>query len=95
VVALVIAGKYRRAQPFPDFLTTAVRDVGAATGIAPDWLNPGPASLLDLGLPAGFEQRASIRRFGGLILHVASREDQICFKLYATVDQGPGSMLRT
>jgi hypothetical protein len=91
VVALVVAGEYRRAEPFPEFLTVAVRDVAAATGLAANWLNPGPASLLDLGLPNGFERRAKIHRFAGLTLHVASREDQICFKLYASVDQGPGS----
>lgn len=91
VVALVIAGQYRRAQPFPDFLAAAVRDVADATGLAPDWLNPGPTDLLDFGLPPGFDQRATERRFGGLTLHVASREDQICFKFYASVDQGPQS----
>ena len=91
VVALVIAGQYRRAQPFPDFLALAVRDVAEATGLAPDWLNPGPTSLLDFGLPLGFEQRAILRQFGALTLHLASRKDQICFKLYATVDQGPHS----
>jgi len=91
VVALIIDGQYRRAQPFPDVLATAVRDVAEATGLAPNWLNPGPTDLLDFGLPTGFEQRATLRRFGGLTLHVASREDQICFKLYACVDQGPHS----
>ena len=55
VVALVIDGQYRRAQPFPDFLTAAVHDVADATGLAPDWLNPGPTDLLDFGLPLGFE----------------------------------------
>jgi hypothetical protein len=91
VVALVIAGQYRRAQPFPDFLAAAVRDVAEATGLAPNWLNPGPTDLLDFGLLEGFEQRAIVRRFGALTLHVASREDQICFKLYASVDQVPQS----
>jgi hypothetical protein len=91
VVALVIAGEYRRAMPFPDFLAAAVRDVAAAKGLTPDWLNPGPTDLLDFGLPVGFEQRATLRRFGALSLHVASREDQICFKLYAYIDQGPRS----
>lgn len=91
VVALVIAGEYRRAQPFPDFLAAAVQDVAAALGLRLDWLNPGPTDLLQLGLPPGFEQRTTLRRFGGLRLHIAGRKDQICFKLYASVDQGPGS----
>lgn len=76
---------------FPHFLAAAIRDVADATGLTPDWLNPGPTSLLDFGLPPGFEQRTTVRRFGGLTLHVASRKDQICSKLYASVDQGPQS----
>jgi hypothetical protein len=87
----LIAGQYRTAQPLPDFLTAAVRDVAEATGLTSNWLNPGPTSLLEFGLPEGFEQRATVRRFGGLTLHLASRKDQICFKLYASVDQGPHS----
>src|SRR5687768_12487283 len=91
IVAVVDAGTYRSASPLPDYLEAAVRDVAIATGLRPDWINGGPTSLLDFGLPEGFEQRISTRRFGGLLLHLAGREDQICFKLYATVDQGPGS----
>jgi hypothetical protein len=30
-----------------------------------------------------------MRQYGGLILHLPSREDQICFKLYAAIDRGP------
>jgi hypothetical protein len=91
MVAIVRSGQYTPAEPLPDFLVAAVNDVADVTGLTEDWLNAGPSSLLELGLPVGFEQRASLRRFGGLVLHVASREDQICFKLYASVDQGPRS----
>lgn len=56
-----------------------------------DWLNGEPTSLLDFGLPAGFDERVITRRFGGLIVHLAGRKDQIFFKLYASVDQGPNS----
>lgn len=35
--------------------------------------------------------RATSRHWGGLVLHLASRLDQIFFKLYAAVDQGPRS----
>ncbi len=48
----------------------------------------GGGSLLLLKL---IERPTKDLRFGGLILHVAAREDQICFKLYASVDQGPRS----
>lgn len=42
------------------------------------WFNAGPRSLTDLGLPER-------------ILERAHRRDQIFFKLYAAVDQGPRS----
>jgi hypothetical protein len=55
------------------------------------WLNPGPTSLLDLGLPESFFERAQRRHYGpGLEVLFASRVDQIHLKLYATVDQGAG-----
>ncbi|HZV50296.1 MAG TPA: hypothetical protein VFD49_11070 [Candidatus Dormibacteraeota bacterium] len=91
VLALVEAGHYRKARPLPSDLLEASRDVGEAFGIGGDWLNPGPTDLLDLGLPAGFEERVETRSYGALHLRLASRLDQICFKLYASADQGPAS----
>lgn len=91
VVALVKADSYISAKPFPKFLTDAVADVGSTLGLAPDWLNAGPTSLLDLGLPAGFHSRTKTRTYDALTLHIAGRFDHICFKLYAAVDQGPRS----
>lgn len=44
-----------------------------------------------LGLPEGIEGRVTVRRFDGLVVHLAGREDLICFKLYAAVDLSPGS----
>ncbi len=44
-----------------------------------------------MGLPEGFQDRLNPIYFGGLTLYCASRFDQICFKLYASVDQGPYS----
>ena len=56
-----------------------------------DWLNAGPSSLLDLGVPEGFEARLERRDYGTfLTIWFASRLDQIHFKLYALTDQGPG-----
>ena len=46
---------------------------------------------MDLGLPERMLERAHRREWGGLILHIADRRDQIFFKLYAAVDQGPRS----
>jgi hypothetical protein len=36
-------------------------------------------------------QRTDRRVYGGLTLYLATRVDQIAFKLYAAVDQGPDS----
>lgn len=91
VVGLVSDGIYRKADPLPDPLVNAVADVGLALELAPTWLNAGPASLMDFGLPAGFEARVTIRTYGRLVLHLAGRADMVCFKLYASVDQGPDS----
>ncbi len=78
-------------RPMPEPLRTAVADVARAYGLASDWVNLGPESLLDLGLPAGFLGRLERRDHGGLVIWLAGRFDMICFKLYAAVDQGPRS----
>lgn len=89
VIALVERGAYVKADPLPDPLLEAIRDVGQVLGIGQTWLNAGPADLLDFGLPSGFESRVVTRSYGPLTLHVASRDDQVAFKLYAAVDTGP------
>ncbi len=81
----------RPLRPMPEPLRDAVMDVGRAFGLANDWLNVGPDSLLDLGLPDGFTERLERRDFGGLVVWLAGRYDMVCFKLYAAVDQGPRS----
>jgi hypothetical protein len=78
-------------RPMPAPLRDAVADVGRTYGLASDWVNLGPESLLDLGLPAGFVERVERRDFGGLVTWLAGRFDMVCFKLYAAVDQGPRS----
>lgn len=91
VVALVREGTLISAAPLPAELVAGVIDVGRALGLGPAWLNAGPTALLDFGLPGGFLQRCEVHRFAGLIVHVASRIDQIHFKLYAAADHGPRS----
>jgi hypothetical protein len=91
VIAVGSGEALRTAEVLPTPLLAAARDVGVAAGVGESWLNAGPAGLMDLGLPAGFDERAEVRRFGSLTLHIASRFDQICFKLYAAVDQAPAS----
>ena len=78
-------------RPMPEPLRTAVLDVARTHGLASDWVNLGPESLLDLGLPAGFAGRLEQRDYGGFVAWLAGRFDMICFKLYAAVDQGPRS----
>lgn len=82
---------YAKADALPEFLAAAVAEVGAALGLGTSWLNTGPAGLIDIGLPDGLERRKSVRRYGSLEIHLPSREDLVCFKLYAAVDQGPRS----
>ncbi|MGZ8805122.1 MAG: hypothetical protein ACXWZG_07475 [Microbacterium sp.] len=78
-------------RPMPEPLRIAVLDVARTYGLASDWVNLGPESLLDLGLPDGFAGRLERHDFGGLVTWLAARFDMICFKLYAAVDQGSRS----
>jgi Nucleotidyltransferase of unknown function (DUF6036) len=91
VLAIVDGSELVSAQPLPAALLDAAHTVARDFGLADDWLNPGPTSLLDLGPPEGFYGRAQHRDYGdGLEVLFASRVDQIHLKLYATVDQGAG-----
>lgn len=87
VVGLVVEDHYVKAETIPEPLAEAARDVGAALGLGDRWLNNGPASLFDFGLPAGFERRVTVRTYGSLEVHLPGRTDLIAFKLYAAVDQ--------
>jgi hypothetical protein len=91
VLALLDDDSLVSASPLPSGLLDAAQVVAADFGLPQDWLNDGPASLMDLGLPDGFLERARRRPYGdALEVLFASREDQIHFKLYAVVDQGAG-----
>jgi hypothetical protein len=75
-------------------LVTAAKKVARDFNLPDDWLNTGPASAVDLGLPNGFMERVITRRFGQrLTIHFLGRYDQIHCKLYAVVDQGAGKHL--
>lgn len=88
-VARVEGDRWLRAEPFPAGLTRAIEDVAAALDLEDDWLNPGPAGLVDLGLPDGFEERAMVRTFGALTIRLAAVEDLVAFKLCAAADHWP------
>ncbi len=73
----------------PDAIARAVSEVADAHDLASDWLNVGPESLLELGLPAGFEDRLTARHYGRLTVWLAGPYDLVCFKLYAAADHWP------
>lgn len=91
VVGFATPSGYVKAERLPAFLAEAVREVGEALGLGATWFNSGPAGLIDFGLPSGLGNRVEVRVYGGLEVHLPAREDLICFKLYATVDQGERS----
>ena len=52
-----------------------------------EWLNFGPAPLMEFGLPEGLETRLKRISYGPcLALHLIGRLDQIHLKLYAAMD---------
>jgi hypothetical protein len=75
----------------PDDLREAVLDVAATLGLPPDWMNAGAAALVSDLLPSGYERRLRTRSFAGLTVSVLGRADLLRLKLYAGVDEGPGS----
>jgi hypothetical protein len=89
VIGLADNGHYRKITALPDPLANAAAQVGRALDLANNWLNTGPASLMDFGLPEGWERRIEVRQYGALEVHLPSRVDQICLKLYPAVDRGP------
>jgi hypothetical protein len=83
-----------KADPLPSYLAEASALVARDLSLPRDWLNPGPTSILDLGLPDGCLRRCVERTYGSrLRLLILSRFDQIHLKLYAAVDQGGGRHL--
>ncbi len=74
---------------FPNWFKSAIEKVARDFNLPPNWINAGPTSLVDFGLPRGLEERLIGKRFGDyLTVHYISRIDQIFLKLYASVDRG-------
>lgn len=77
------------ANPLPAPLIEAAKKVERDFQLKDGWINPGPTSALDFGLPKGVLERAEKRDYGNaLTVRFISRYDQVHFKLYAAVDQG-------
>ena len=64
VIAFRDAGVLQKADPLPAELREARDRVARDFGLQEEWINPGPASLVDLGLPEGFLDRVETRSFG-------------------------------
>jgi hypothetical protein len=91
LLAIAENGELRLAEPLPRALLAARATVAADFGLAENWLNAGPTDLLKWGLPEALMNRVVTRSYGtALVVHFASRFDQIHFKLFALVDQGGG-----
>lgn len=91
LLALRSGDELDSAKPLPAKLAAARDLVARDFSLPADWLNPGPTGLLEFGLPDGFIGRLERRDYGdSLTVYFASRYDQVHFKLYALVDQGPG-----
>ena len=83
----------RPDHPMPEELVRAATIVARDLGLDPHWLNTGPASQWDTGLPSGLEGRVTWRELAGLSVGLVAREDLIFFKLYAAADDvGPASV---
>jgi hypothetical protein len=80
-----------KIKSLPESVRSAAATVAKALDLDRDWLNTGPADLMDAGLPKGFEERLISRRYGaGLTVLLPARMDLIRFKFYAAADLGPG-----
>jgi hypothetical protein len=53
-------------RPISKTLQTAAVKVAGELGLAPDWLNTGPADQIYAGLPEGFLSRLTKREYGPL-----------------------------
>ena len=83
----------KATKPMNPAIEDAATRVQKDFDLTDNWLNPGPASVMDLGLPDGLMDRVETRTYGkNLTIHFLSRYDQIHFKLYAVVDRDRGDV---
>ena len=89
IVALIQSNVLIDSEPLPDYLLNAADNVGTILSLPADWLNNGPASQFQMGLPPGFQERLTTVVVGKkLTIHYIGRYDQIFFKTFASADRG-------
>ena len=80
-----------KATPLKEEFIAAAKKVARDFNLPENWINTGPTSAVDLGLPDGLMGRITTKKYGRkLTIHFLGRYDQIHLKLYAAVDQGAG-----
>ena len=88
IVALIQSNVLIDSEPLPDYLLNAADNVGTILSLPADWLNNGPASQFQMGLPPGFQERLTTVVVGKkLTVHYIGRYDQIFFKTFASADR--------
>jgi hypothetical protein len=95
VAMLNSGGELVSPDPLPKDLEAVAAQVARDLDLSADWLNNGPSKapggLFQVGLPEGLVDRLTSRDFGPCLrVHFVSRTDQIFFKVFASVDSGPG-----
>jgi hypothetical protein len=97
VVALVGAnGTFTQIGELPEPLRRAADAIRELHRLSPGWINASAGASFDHVVPDGAIDRATLRTWGGLTLHVAAREDLIRLKLRAALRRGSkGKRYRT
>lgn len=89
ILAFMEKNQLKDSEPLPPYLIKAADKVGKILGLPINWLNNGPATQFQMGLPQGFQQRLIQEVIGEkLTIHYISRYDQIFFKTFASADRG-------
>ncbi len=88
VVAIRGESGFVRIEAFPKVLSDSISRVQRLLELEDGWMNIAARSVMDQGLPSGFEERLSVREYDGLVVHLLGRLDLIYLKLHAAVDRG-------
>ncbi|MBU4175674.1 MAG: hypothetical protein KKB90_10340 [Actinobacteria bacterium] len=91
IIALIVdspdSGHHLTKAEFDDEFKSAAATVAGDFELPEDWINCGPAGQLEMGLPAGFQERLIPKSYGeNLVVYYCSKLDLIHLKLFAAVD---------